>query len=462
MNDSKTLRPWDWALLGAALIACGLFFLTRQDPFACFPGVGIPITYLGLSLFFVLYLRAQKRLCLSVESVFLSVLTLLLSASYGLYARPDLECLSLPVLMILTVLSLFALSGRKDSLSARGLWLGFTGFCKGVFVSIPAPFRVLGRASGHKIGLGLLGLLIGLPVVALMTILLASADTVFALWLSNLDVQLLDSEPLGKLVWTLILGLMLFSFLFTLAQPREEPSAPAMEPRLPSGLFRATLLALTVIYAVFAYIQFRYLFSGAQSVPGGYAEYARRGFFQLTAVSALTLGIVLTVLYAAPSRGNSRLCAVVSALTVVIAASAAWRMVLYIQRYGFTLLRVLTLWGIAMIAAALVLSIVRCFRPFQLGRSILALWLAAWVALNLVNLDGAIARWNVSAYVDGQLNSLDADYLCTFSPDALPVLNAYASDARVAQTAQTLKEGLERIRPESWYEWKLSWRHMEP
>ncbi len=93
MNESKTLRPWDWALLGAALIACGLFFLTRQDPFACFPGVGIPMTYLGLSLFFVLYLRVQKRLCLSVESVFLFALTLLLSASYGLYARPDLECL---------------------------------------------------------------------------------------------------------------------------------------------------------------------------------------------------------------------------------------------------------------------------------------------------------------------------------------------------------------------------------
>lgn len=462
MNESKALRPWDWALLGAALIACGLFFLTRQDPFACFPGVGIPVTYLGLSFFFLLYLRAQKRLCLSLESVFLSALTLLLSACYGLYARPGLECLSLPVLMVLTVLSLFALSGRKDNLSVRGLWLGFTGFCKGVFVSIPAPFRSLGHASGRKIGLGLLGLLIGLPVVVLMTLLLASADTMFALWLSKLDVQLLDSEPLGKLVWTLVLGLMLFSFLFTLAQPREEPSAPATELRIPSILFRATLLALAVIYAAFAYIQFRYLFSGAQSVPGGYAEYARRGFFQLTAVSALTLGIVLTVLSLAPSKLSNGLCAVVSALTVVIAASAAWRMVLYIQCYGLTLLRVLTLWGIAMIAAALILSIVRCFRPFQLGRSILALWLAAWVALNLVNLDGVIARWNVSAYVDGRLESLDAAYLCTFSPDVLPVLNEYASDDHVALIAQTLKEDLERIRPESWYEWKLSWRHMEP
>lgn len=462
MNESKALRPWDWALLCAALIACGLFFLTREDPFACFPGMGIPITYLGLSLFFLFYLRAQKRLCFSVESVFLSALTLLLSASYGLYARPDLECLSLPVLMILTVLSLFALSGRKDNLSARGLWLGFTGFCKGLFVSIPAPFRTLGHASGRKIGLGVLSLLIGLPVVVFLTLLLASADTMFALWLSNLDVRLLDSEPLGKLVWTIILGLMLFSFLFTLAQPRKEASAPVTGPLLPSGLFRATLLALAVIYAVFAYIQFRYLFSGAQSVPGGYAEYARRGFFQLTAVSALTLGIVLTVLHAAPSTLNNWLCAVVSALTVVIAASAAWRMVLYIQRYGLTLLRVLTLWGIAMIAAALVLSIVRCFHPFRLFRFILALWLAAWVALNLVNLDGAIARWNVSAYVDGRLESLDAAYLCTFSPDVLPVLNEFASNEHVARIVQTLKDDLEPIRPESWYEWKLSWRHMEP
>lgn len=454
-------RSWDWALLGAALLACGLFFLMRRDPFADFPGMGVPITYLGLSLFYVLYLRTEKRLCLSRESLFLSALTLLLSASYGLYARPDLECLSLPVLMILTVLSLFALSGRTNNLSMRGLWLGFTGFCKGLFVSIPAPFRALGHASGRKIGLGVLSVLIGLPVVLCLTLLLASADAQFAQLLSNLNVQWLDSDLFGRLVWTLVLGLMLFSLLFTAAHAKEEPDEPAPKPNLPSGLFCATLLALVVIYAIFASIQFRYLFSGSQNVPGGYAEYARSGFFQLTVVSALTLGLVLTVLHVAPSTVNTWLCAAVSALTLVIAVSAAWRMALYIQRYGLTLLRVLTLWGIAMIATALVLSIVRCFRPLRLFRSILAIWLAAWVALNLINVDARIARWNVSAYVSGQLESLDEDYLGTFSPDVLPVLNEYASDERVALAAQQLKEVLEADRPESWYEWKLSWRHMD-
>lgn len=460
MNKPKEFRPWDWALLAVSLLACGLFFLTRSDPLTGFPGVGIPITYLGLSLFCIFYLRAKKRLCLSVESVFLSALTLLLSASYGIYARPDLECLSLPVLMVLTVLSLFALSGREDNLTARGLWMGFTGFCKGLFVSIPAPFRALGHASEHKIGLWLLGLLIGLPVVALITILLASADSIFAQWLSNLNA--LDVQPLDAPVWTLLCGLMLFSLVFTIAQPREEPSSSAPEWSVPSGLFRATLLALALVYSAFAYIQFRYLFSGAQSVPGGYAQYARSGFFQLTAVSALTLGIVLAVLHTAPSKGNNRLCAVVSALTLVIAVSAAWRMALYIECYGLTLLRVLTLWGIAMIAAALVLSAVRCFHFFQLGRTILALWLASWVALNLANLDGLITRWNVCAYVDGRLETLDEGYLHTFSPDALPVLRSHQSDARVAKAAQALEEKLASDKPDSWYEWKLSWRHINP
>ena len=76
-----------------------------------------------------------------------------------------------------------------------------------------------------------------------------------------------------------------------------------------------------------------------------FAEYARSGFWQLLAVTVLTLGVVAAVIRWAPRRTSADrawlrgLLGALSLLVLVIVASALSRMWTYQQAYGFTVLR---------------------------------------------------------------------------------------------------------------------------
>jgi hypothetical protein len=62
------------------------------------------------------------------------------------------------------------------------------------------------------------------------------------------------------------------------------------------------------LFSAFTVIQFAYFFGGQDniSVEGfTYAEYARRGFFELLAVSVMTLALVLTLDWITVRRNKS-------------------------------------------------------------------------------------------------------------------------------------------------------------
>ncbi|HZG53939.1 MAG TPA: DUF4173 domain-containing protein, partial [Pyrinomonadaceae bacterium] len=109
---------------------------------------------------------------------------------------------------------------------------------------------------------------------------------------------------------------------------------------------------LNVLFGCFVAVQFRYFFGGAARVMSvtelTYAEYARRGFFELTWVAGLMLPLLLAAhaLLNKDRRAAERifrpLAGVQVALLFVIMASAVARMRLYQSEYGLTELRLYT------------------------------------------------------------------------------------------------------------------------
>ena len=91
-------------------------------------------------------------------------------------------------------------------------------------------------------------------------------------------------------------------------------------------IFSGTLLNALVLYALFAAVQFEYLFGGAEAaaMEGGWAEYARSGFMQLVIVAAVNLAALL---FCAVRAGHSRpvraLCLLLAALTLCGCSAAA-------------------------------------------------------------------------------------------------------------------------------------------
>ena len=256
-------------------------------------------------------------------------------------------------------------------------------------------------------------------------------------------------------------------------------------------VFRMVLAALAVIYGLFAYVQIRYLFAGAESVKmsGGYAAYARSGFFQLVLIALLTLCLIMPALILCKEDKPVRaLCTLVALLTVVIDASAFFRMYLYIDAYGLTTLRIVTLWGIGMILLALVAATAKAFLPrIRTCAALAAIILTTWIGINCMNIDRIVAenqvvRLNTAIQTEtwqalngaGRGDCLatlasdqywSPDYYAAFEKiedeqarsDALGLLAERADEKRKFTAALNARFAPHKRKEITLYDWNLSW-----
>jgi hypothetical protein len=220
---------------------------------------------------------------------------------------------------------------------------------------------------------------------------------------------------------------------FLLAAPPPPPgpgrAGPArlrrVEWALPIGL-------LVGLFGLFVGVQFAALFGSDEYVLKTtgltYAQYARGGFWQLLAVTVLALGVVLLTSRYAPAptpadRAWKRcLLAALTALTLVIVASALSRMWLYQEAYGFTVLRLVVLTGEMWLGVCFLLVLVAVIR-LRAGpvlREMAAAAVVALLALAALDPERFVAAHNVDRYAaSGQL---DTSYLSRLSADAVPAL----------------------------------------
>ncbi|MBF6170431.1 DUF4173 domain-containing protein [Nocardia blacklockiae] len=220
--------------------------------------------------------------------------------------------------------------------------------------------------------------------------------------------------------------------------------------------------ALTVLFAAFVAAQLVALFGGddyVQRTAGlTYAEYARSGFWQLSAVTVLTLAVILSVLrWAAREAAADRrwlrvlLCAV-TVLTLVILASALGRMWTYQQAYGFTVLRLLVetceLW-LGVVYVLVLVAVVRLELTW-LPRVTVGTAMATLLALATLNPEGLIADRNIDRWQHGE--ELDTGYLAGLSADIVPAVDRLPAPMR-ADLRDRLRH---RLDDDTWNSWNLS------
>ena len=274
--------------------------------------------------------------------------------------RANLLLTVLNILAVLTLLGLllaFYAEGRVERLGLLGypvtlLWTLGNALAQAaplVPESIDLP-EVQRRALPRLAPLAR-GVLLALPVLGVFTVLLAMADLVFARFLNTLlglDF-LLWLPTLGQRTMV-VLGAAWFvagGLAYALHRRNAydgEDLSRAVLAELPGGISigaieAATLLVLVdALFLVFGWIQFAYLFGGQANITLDgytYAEYARRGFFELVAVAVLTLGLGLGLHWLTwrETRGQrigfNLLTSGMVGLALVLLASALQRMVLY-------------------------------------------------------------------------------------------------------------------------------------
>ena len=276
------------------------------------------------------------------------------------------------------------------------------------------------------------GVMLAMPPVLVFGALFASADAAFdQLVRSIIRINLDETSSTGgsssrSAGWSRA-GLATWS--------TRPPANPASNMDSPFGIgmveMGIVLGALDLLFLVFVVIQVGYLFGGAAFVEASreftYAEYARRGFFELVWVSGLSLSFLLGArgfVRPAMCRGEYgfvMLAVAFIGLLYVIMISALSRMALYTSLYGLTELAVPdSLHGLAggrlrMVhrdGAARKTEALRNRRP---GGRFLTI-----AALNAIDPDALIVRTNLGRV--GAPQPLDTRYLSSLSADAVPAL----------------------------------------
>ena len=327
-------------------------------------------------------------------------------------------------------------------------------------------FRRSGRIGRTTSAIGI-GLLISLPVLAVMIAELVSADAAFE---GLLD--LLPEFELDESITTAVLGFALTVVLYArgVALHRMPKSdTPAKAPRSFNALTINTILfAVCGLYLVYLASQLAYVvggFSGILPEDFTLAEYARRGFFEMSRLCALNLTIMALGVGLTRKEGRSPLLTRILALfiglmTLFFVAAASAKMIMYIRSYGLTWSRVTTEVFMLWLAVTTVLVSVWLFKaslPYMKLSMVVGLALCA--ALFLADVDAQVARYNVRAYQSGKLETVDVSYLEELSVGAVPYLEELTQDA----DEEVAKKALSAL--EDYDEWRIpygsdsDWRH---
>lgn len=332
--------------------------------------------------------------------------------------------------------------GRLRDYLAGGLRTGTFAVGGGLVLLNDAEWGTL-KSRGHvrRIGPIVLGLCLALPIFAVFGGIFASADPAFEemakALLTGWDPGPVITHGMTTLAFGWLAAGLLRAWLWRpadlwRARPLDGLAAHARAAigPVPIGI---AVGALLLVFLLFVVVQARTLFGGdalVQTVTGlSYAEYARRGFFEMVAASALAI----PVLYGADAMldgarreavRNVRTLGVVQlALVGLTMASAANRMRLYIDAYGLTTDRILVAAIIAWLAFVLVwfgATVLRGRRGrFTFGATTSGF--AVLAALNAVNPDALIVRVNTGR---AATVAVDGKYLQRLSADAIPILVA--------------------------------------
>ena len=435
---------------------------------------------LVLAVFLASFWGCLKKL--NNQAWFFVIPILLLSSTFFIFSNQVFKILNYLIVPILVIMlsSLVANINKSDWSDIR-----FIGdIAKRIFVPfrfIHRPFLTLSRitdnsSKGSKnriLPKVVIGILISIPLLAIILWLLSSADIVF----KNIFINI----PLLKIFkhFLIIISVSVYAicFLWTLLKAFNEwkkstngavstSSTPSTNSKASTNsnantdgtsstkiqwkLFLDPVVLLTIlilvnaIYAVFSIIQFRYLFGGSSfALPSSftYAEYARRGFAELVIVTIINFGILIFGITFVKKDSKRIFTAIRAFLTLlviftfILLISAFYRMLVYEQAYGFTYLRIFVQAFMIMLFFLFVINIIYIwYQKLPIIKTYFIISLAIYIIMNFSNVDKIIADNNINRYF--KTGQIDMVYLKGLSYDAVPEMEEFFISVKDSQDSK--------------------------
>lgn len=433
--------------------------------------IGAGMTLMGI-LFYALFLpfilhKQHKKIPLSAWLLFIPQIAAL--GAFALWESPVNKAAALIVSFIIVTVQTTLIAGCTE-----GKPFSFELVSDVCMTYLAYPFLNLAQTVKTIFGFGKpkdgakknsaaakvgVGLLISIPVVIILIIMLSHADEMFAMWVQKI-IEVLNisfSRILADVLLTFIVMLYVMPLVVTLRSGyRPEHVEKAFKRMLDPIVTSTVLFSASVIYLVFVAVQFRYLFATAGSLPDGftYAEYCRRGFFELVLVTGATALIVALVCMLTRHNDKDKLPAYTKAALLIITVcagvmtvSAISRLVIYVRVYGMTVSRFNAGVIIGLLALCVVVTALKIlFEKLRVSAIIGTALIVVGAAYAVCNVDGLVARYNIDRYLAGGNGRLDIGYIkYDLSLSALPELDRMAEIATKSGDKEMAKQAIRDI-----------------
>jgi hypothetical protein len=314
-------------------------------------------------------------------------------------------------------------------------------------------------------------LLITVVLLVIFGALFSSADPAFSKIVDAITPDFTIGTFRRALFYTVLGGLFTAGAIFIVLAP---PDLSGLESPSSRRIGRVELLlplgALAVLFGGFVAVQVSYLF--ADTAPEGmtFSEYAVQGFGQLVVVTLLTLLIIALASRWSPRESDSdrtvlrAMLGVLVLLSLVIVASAVYRMWLYMNELGWTRERMF--FGSVEIFLGFVFVLVLLagirLRAAWFPRAVIASFAVLLLSLAAINPERYIAQQNIQRFehlkdTPGYMKTFDLGYLQWLTSDAVDELVKLDEPFRSC-ALKKIEEDL-RTQPDQWYSWNLSRAH---
>ena len=457
-----------------------------------FPGISLTL-YVCLALMCSIVYFRHRKLHLTKPTILAAIAIFITALPFTLYDTTPVHIIAIPVLAVGYITwhayaARTAISGKPGALVAADV-LNQT-------VVVPASnlgswfSAVKGLPRGKKamgqVLFAIVGVAVALPVIGIVLNLLTQSDQNFSSWMSRLLRYATEFSPWG-FVWKLLLGIPVAVYLFAVMygdahRMGTESITHERATRWSRSAQRITTVALAAptailcgIYIVFFAAMGSYLFSafaGHLPAQSTYAEFAREGFFQLATVAGINLAVLgFTYLFAkrVPSHPDSHpelkippslrvLGTILTALTLLLVVTAMSKMILYVDQYGLTRLRVYTLWFMGLLFVIFTLVGGWHIRRFRIDIPIFLVVAVSFVGLIWADTDAMISQYNVDNYLKGTMDQVDIAYLANdLSDAAVPSLVELAQEAPTSsvrvEALSALQSHMTRENSAEWTSW---------
>lgn len=329
-------------------------------------------------------------------------------------------------------------------------------------------FKCKKNFAGAIIGIG-----ISIPVLLAVVPILMNSDAAFEGLVTSIIKNL--GDYIGEIILTILIAPFVISYMLSKKRNLKTGSEfaaknAALRFGIPVSITVSFLSVISITYLVYLFSQLAYFFSAFSGIlPEGYeysaSGYARRGFFEMFAICIINVILLFLANLFTKRKGQKQyvsvkaLSAYILAFSTVLIITAFSKMKLYIDIYALTKNRLLISVLMVMLLVIIFFYIVHIFLPkVNYMQPIIIVCSVIFIGISFLDIDAFIAKYDVEAYRNNKVETIDVDYIANLSATATPYITelTQSDDHLVAKDAKTALINLVNTKYSKYFEFENS------